>query len=118
MRCYVYRPYSHGCVCVCVCVYIYYAYTLWKESRLQKSGGPRLILPEKCYLFFFYFHYYLYFFSPFDGRRRQRDDDDDDDRTQYNIMIISAPFGYRRAIVGVPLQENPVERKTGAHRNI
>lgn len=59
VRCYVYRPYSHGGVCARRVHYI--MRTLWKESRLQKSGGPRLILPEKCYLFF-YFHYYLYFF--------------------------------------------------------
>lgn len=29
------------------------------ESRLQKSGGPRLILPEKCYIFFIIIIYYF-----------------------------------------------------------
>lgn len=93
---------------------LYYAYALWKESRLQKSGGPRLILPEKCYLFFFYIHYYLYFFP------HLTDAADNATTTIAHNMIISAPFGgrRRRAIVGVLLQENPVERKTGAHRNI
>lgn len=43
---------------------LYIMRTLWKESRLQKSGGPRLILPEKCYLFFFFIFIIIYIFFP------------------------------------------------------
>lgn len=81
---------------MCACI----LYILYGESRLQKSGGPRLILPEKM-------RYLSHFFFVL------TDADNKATITIYDLFAVTVAASAPVCVAAiVSVHENPVERKT------